>query len=102
MCAPLGHEEIPHRTEHPGAGRLTPDELQKIARKSVEVLDSMNEVKIQWNESLVTGDKLFCVYLADDEEALREHGRRGGFPVDGIYEISGMFDPTTATALVTT
>ena len=86
----------------PGAGRLTPDELQKIARKSVEVLDSMNEVKIQWNESLVTGDKLFCVYLADDEEALREHGRRGGFPVDGIYEISGMFDPTTATALVTT
>ena len=50
----------------------------------------------------MTGDKLFCVYLADDEEALREHGRRGGFPVDGIYEIPGMFDPTTATALVTT
>ncbi len=84
----------------PGVGRLSAEELQKLARKSVEVLDSMDG--IQWNESFVTGDKLFCVYLADDEDALREHGRRGGFPVDGIYEVSGMFDPTTATALVTT
>ena len=86
----------------PGAGRLS-------ARGAAEDRPQVGRgprldgrVKIQWNESLVTGDKLFCVYLADDEEALREHGRRGGFPVDGIYEISGMFDPTTATALVTT
>ena len=84
----------------PGVGRLSLEELKKLARKSVEVLDAMDG--IQWNESFVTGDKLFCVYLADDQDALREHGRRGDFPVDGIYDVSGMFDPTTATALVTT
>jgi Protein of unknown function (DUF4242) len=84
----------------PGAGQLSAEDLQKIARKSVEVLDSM-DVAIQWNESFVTGDKLFCIYLADGEDALREHGRRGGFPVDGIYEVTGAFDPTTATGAVT-
>ena len=83
----------------PGAGQLSAEELQKIARKSVEVLDAMDG-GIQWNESFVTGDNLFCIYLADDEDALREHGRRGGFPVDGIYQITGAFDPTTATAEV--
>jgi hypothetical protein len=81
----------------PGAGQLSPEDLQKIARKSVEVLDSM-DAAIQWNESFVAGDKLFCVYLADGEDAIREHGRCGGFPVDGIYEVSTVFDPTTATA----
>jgi hypothetical protein len=83
----------------PGAGQLSAEELQSIARKSVEVLDSMNG-RIQWNESFVTGDKLFCVYLADGEDEIREHGRRGGFPVDGIDRITGAFDPTTATAEV--
>jgi Protein of unknown function (DUF4242) len=79
----------------PGAGQLSAQELQSIARKSVEVLDSMDG-GIQWNESFVTGDNLFCIYLADGEDELREHGRRGGFPVDGIFQVTGAFDPTTA------
>ena len=83
----------------PGAGQFSADELSKIARKSVEVLESMG-TRIQWNESFVTGDKLFCIYLADSEESIREHGRRGGFPVDGVYEVTGAFDPTTAGAEV--
>jgi hypothetical protein len=83
----------------PGAGQFSAQELQSIARKSVEVLDSMDG-EIQWNESFVTGDKLFCIYLADGEDEIREHGRRGGFPVDGVYEITGAFDPTTATTEV--
>jgi hypothetical protein len=79
----------------PGAGQLSALELQSIARKSVEVLDSMDG-GIQWNESFITGDKLFCIYLADSEDEIREHGRRGGFPVDGVWQITGAFDPTTA------
>jgi hypothetical protein len=84
----------------PGAGRLSAQELQNIARKSVEVLGSMDG-RIQWNESFVTGDNLFCIYLADGEDEIREHGRRGGFPVDGVWQITGAFDPTTATTEVT-
>jgi hypothetical protein len=83
----------------PDAGQLSAQELQNIARKSVEVLDSMAG-GIQWNESFVTGDNLFCIYLADSEDEIREHGRRGGFPVDGVWQITGAFDPTTATAEV--
>jgi hypothetical protein len=83
----------------PGAGQLSAQELQNIARKSVEVLDSMDG-GIQWNESFVTGDNLFCIYLADSEDEIREHGRRGGFPVDGVWQITGVFDPATATAEV--
>jgi hypothetical protein len=79
----------------PGAGQLSALELQSIARKSVDVLDSMDG-GIQWNESFITGDKLFCIYLADSEDEIREHGRRGGFPVDGVWQITGAFDPTTA------
>ena len=79
----------------PNVGLLSAQELQSVARKSVEVLDSMDG-GIQWNESFVTGDALFCIYLADSEDELREHGRRGGFPVDGIFQVTGAFDPTTA------
>ena len=56
--------------------------------------------RIQWNESFITGDRLFCVYLAEGEDAIREHGRRGGFPVDGVYQVTGAFDPTTAASTV--
>jgi hypothetical protein len=80
-----------------GVGRLPADELQKIARKSVEVIDTLSP-RLQWNESFVAGDHLFCVYLAEDEEAIREHGRRGGFPIDGIHQIGTVIDPTTANA----
>jgi hypothetical protein len=79
----------------PGAGQLSADELQKIARKSVEVLTTLAP-RLQWNESFVTADHLYCVYLAEDEEAIREHGRRGGFPVDGIHRVGTVIDPTTA------
>jgi Protein of unknown function (DUF4242) len=79
----------------PNVGQLSAQELQSVARKSVEVLDSMDG-GIQWNESFITGDKLFCIYLADSEDELREHGRRGGFPIDGIFQVTGAFDPTTA------
>jgi hypothetical protein len=78
-----------------GAGNLTDAELQEIARKSVCVLKEMGP-KIKWLHSYVTGDKVYCVYLAEDEEAIREHGRRGGFPVNRISAVRRMIDPTTA------
>jgi hypothetical protein len=81
----------------PGAGQLSAEELRKLARKSVDVLDTLSP-RLQWNESFVSGDHLFCIYLAADEEAIREHGRRGGFPVDAIHQIGTVIDPTTATA----
>ena len=65
--------------------------MQKIAGKSVEVINTLSP-RLQWNESFVTADHLFCVYLAEDEEAIREHGRRGGFPVDGIHQIGTVID----------
>ncbi|MGA8438525.1 MAG: DUF4242 domain-containing protein [Candidatus Sulfotelmatobacter sp.] len=78
-----------------GAGNLTDAELQEIARKSVRVLNEMGP-KIKWLHSYVTGDKVYCVYLAEDEEAIREHGRRGGFPVNRVSTVRRMIDPTTA------
>jgi hypothetical protein len=78
-----------------GAGNLTDAELQEIARKSVGVLNEMGP-KIKWLHSYVTGDKVYCVYLAEDEEAVREHGRRGGLPVNRISAVRRMINPTTA------
>jgi hypothetical protein len=79
----------------PGAGRLSPDELQAIAQKSVGVLDGMAP-RAQWVQSFVTEDAITCHYLADDEEALLEHGRCGGFPVDSVRRIHHVIDPMTA------
>jgi hypothetical protein len=79
----------------PGAGQLSPDELQAIAQKSVEVLAGMAP-RAQWIQTFVTDDKLVCVYLADDEAALYEHGRCGGFPVDAVLPVRAAIDPTTA------
>lgn len=81
--------------ELPGAGRLSTDELQAISRKSVDVLAGMTP-RAQWLQSYVTDDHIFCVYLADDPEALREHGRCGGFPVTNIRRVQTMIDATTA------
>jgi hypothetical protein len=81
--------------EIPGAGRLTGDELQAISQKSVEVLDGMAG-RAQWLESFVTADKLFCVYIADDEAAVREHADCGGFPCNAVRQVATMIDPTTA------
>jgi hypothetical protein len=81
--------------ELPGAGDLGSDELQAISQKSVEVLDAMAG-RAQWLETFVTGNKLFCVYIADDEAAVREHATCGGFPCNAVHRVATMIDPTTA------
>ena len=81
--------------EIPGAGDLKPEELQAISQKSCSVLQEMGP-QIQWVESYVTSDKVYCVYIAPDEAAVREHAQRGGFPANRISVIRRMIDPTTA------
>jgi hypothetical protein len=80
-----------------GAGKLSAEEIQGISQKSYEVLQEMGP-QIQWVESFVTDDKIYCVYIAPDEEAIREHAQKGGFPADRISEVKLMIDPTTAEA----
>jgi len=81
--------------EVPGAGKLSAKELQAISQKSLGVLNEMG-TQIQWRESYVTPDKLYCVYIAPDEDTVREHARRGGFPADRVSRVTTMMDPTTA------
>lgn len=83
----------------PGAGELTPDELRSISQKSNEVLGSMAG-RAQWIQSFVTDDKLFCVYIADDADAVAEHARAGGFPCDATMQVRTIIDPTTADVAV--
>lgn len=83
--------------EIPGAGKLSPSELQGISQTSCGVLREMGP-RIQWIQSYVTDDKVYCVYIAPDEEAVREHASRGGFPANRISRISSIIDPTTAEA----
>ena len=80
-----------------GAGKLTPEDLRGISQKSCGVLRSLGP-QIQWLESYVTDDKVYCVYIAPDEATVREHARLGGFPANRVSEIKGMIDPTTAEA----
>ena len=79
----------------PGAGKLTPEQLQGVAGKSCSVLQAMGP-QIQWLQSYVTDDKIYCVYIAPDEKAVREHAKRGGFPANRVSEVRTMIDPTTA------
>jgi hypothetical protein len=79
----------------PGAGALPAGELQNISKRSVGVLTDMGPW-IQWVQSFVTPDAIYCVYIAPNEEAIREHGRRGPFPVTRIFRINSIIDPTTA------
>ena len=81
--------------EIPGAGNMTEAELQATARKSLEVLKQLGP-EIQWLHSYVTGDKLYCVYLAPNEAAIREHAKRGGFPANRISAVRALIDPSTA------
>jgi len=81
--------------EIPGAGKLTPQELQGVAQKSCGVLQRLGP-QIQWVHSYVTGDKVYCVYVAPNEEMVRKHAAEGGFPANRISEIVGTIDPTTA------
>jgi cell division inhibitor SulA len=81
--------------EIPGAGRLSGAELQAISQTSCGVLQKMGP-QIQWLHSYVTGDKVYCVYIAPTEELIREHARQGGFPANRVSEIKSVIDPTTA------
>ena len=79
----------------PGIGGSTGEELRAVAQKSCAVLTEMGP-QIQWVHSYVTEDKIYCVYVADDPEQVREHARRGGFPADSVATVSAIIDPTTA------
>jgi hypothetical protein len=81
--------------ELPGAGDLKPNELQAISQKSCGVLRNLGP-QIQWVESFVTQDKIYCVYIAPDENTIRLHAEQGGFPANRISEVRTMIDPTTA------
>ena len=79
----------------PGAGNLKPDELRAISQKSCGVLSKMGPT-IQWVHSYVTADKIYCVYIAPDEQSVREHAQQGGFPANSISEVKAIIDPTTS------
>jgi hypothetical protein len=79
----------------PGAGKLSSQELKAISQKSCGVLSEMGP-RIRWLQSYVTGDKVYCVYIAPDEEMVREHARQGGFPANRVSEVVAVMDPTTA------
>ncbi len=81
--------------EIPGAGKLAPKDLQAISQKSCAVLGKMGP-QIQWVQSYVTGDKIYCVYVAPNEEMVREHAKQGGFPANRISRVTSVIDPTTA------
>ncbi|HKR00597.1 MAG TPA: DUF4242 domain-containing protein [Pyrinomonadaceae bacterium] len=81
--------------EIPGAGNLSEQELQSISQKSCGVLQNMGP-QIQWVQSYVTGDKVYCIYIAPNAEMVREHAAQGGFPANSVSEIKSVIDPTTA------
>jgi len=81
--------------EIPGAGNMSPQELQSVSQKSCSVLRNLGP-QIQWLHSYVTGDKIYCIYIAPNEEMIREHAQQGGFPANRISEIKTVIDPTTA------
>lgn len=83
--------------EIPDAGKLSAQELQAISQKSCGVLGAMGP-QIQWVQSYVTDDKVYCVYIAPNEEMVREHASRGGFPANRVSEVRAVIDPTTAEA----
>ena len=79
----------------PGAGKLTQEDLKGIAQKSCGVLNELGPA-IQWVQSYVTDDKVYCVYIAPDAEKIREHAQQGGFPANRISEVKTVIDPTTS------
>lgn len=80
-----------------GAGKLSAQELQAISQKSCSVLNQLGP-QIQWIHSYVTGDKIYCVYIAPNEDMVREHAKQGGFPANVVSEVKSVIDPTTAEA----
>ena len=81
--------------EIPGAGNLSPQELQAVSQTSCNVLRKMGP-DIQWVPSYVPGDKVYCIYIAPNDDLIREHAREGGFPANSISEIKTVIDPTTS------
>jgi hypothetical protein len=79
----------------PGLGGMSEEELRNVAEKSCDVLRDLGG-DVQWVQSYATGDKLFCVYIAPNEERVREHAHRGGFPADAVLQVNTIIDPTTA------
>jgi hypothetical protein len=82
--------------EIPGAGNLTAEELQAISQTSCGVLDEMGVDNIKWLHSYVTGDKIYCVYMAKNEDLVKEHAKKGGFPANSVAEVKNVIDPSTA------
>jgi len=82
----------------PNAGKLSSDDLKAISQKSCGVLRDMNRsgTDVQWVQSFVTGDKIFCVYNAPDEKAIREHASKGGFPANSVMQVACSISPMTA------
>lgn len=83
--------------EIPGAGQFTDDDLQGISQKSCGVLAELGN-DIEWMHSYVTGDKIYCVYRATNEDLIREHAEKGGFPANSVVQISATISPATAEA----
>jgi hypothetical protein len=83
--------------EIPGAGSLSPEQLQAISQKSCSVLQNLGP-QIQWLQSFVTDNKIYCVYIAPNERMVREHASQGGFPANSIAQVRRVIDPTTAEA----
>jgi len=81
--------------EIPGAGKLTAEQLKSISQTSCTVLKEMGP-KIQWIQSYVTGNKIYCIYKAENEELIREHAKKGGFPANTILEVGSVISPATA------
>jgi hypothetical protein len=83
--------------EIPGAGSLSPEQLQAISQKSCSVLSNLGP-QIQWLQSFVTDNKIYCVYIAPNEQMVREHASQGGFPANSVAQVRRVIDPTTAEA----
>jgi hypothetical protein len=79
----------------PGVGAFTAEQLRGVAQKSNEVVNALGP-RIQWVHSYVTADRIYCIYIAPNEEMIREHASRGGFPANRIEEVKNIFDPTSA------
>jgi Protein of unknown function (DUF4242) len=81
--------------EIPGAGKLTPDQLASISQKSCSVIEAIGP-RIQWLQSYVTDNKIYCIYIAADEATVREHAAQGGFPANSVAQVRSIIDPTTS------
>jgi len=81
--------------ELPGAGKIPPQDLRAISQKSCSVLQGLGP-QIQWVQSFVTDDKIYCIYIAPNKEMVLEHAKQGGFPANSVAEVRTMIDPTTA------